>query len=126
MNDRNDLLHGNFNVNKLKIGEVYFNGNVPVKYEYGDLWQDTLGVRIESVKLEHIEANYSVAQEFISYLLSLLSEGVKDQIRHIMSVRGLGYNEKMSRMGVLFSSRATEGFMFFESEFIRPESSPSE
>lgn len=126
MNDRNDLLHGNFNVNKLKIGEVYFNGKVPVKYEYGDLWQDTLGVRIESVKLEHIEANYSIVEELISYLLSLLSETVRGQIEFIMSVRDLGYYEKMSRMGVLFSSRATEGFMFSESEFMNPKSPPSE
>lgn len=126
MNDRNDLLHGNFNVNKLKIGEVYFNGKVPVKYEYGDLWQDTLGVRIENVKLEHIEANYSVVKGFISYLLSLLSDEVKDQIEVIMSVRDLGYNEKMSRLGVLFSSRATESFMFFESEFVNSESPAGE
>ncbi|WP_338476693.1 hypothetical protein [Pseudomonas khavaziana] len=126
MNDRNDLLHGNFNVNKLKIGDVYFNGNVPVKYEYGDLWQDTLGVRIESVKLDHIEASYSIVREFISYLLSLLSQKVKDQIELIMSVRDLGYSEKMSRMGVLFSSRAIEGFMFFESEFMTSESPSGE
>lgn len=126
MNDRNDLLHGNFNVNKLKIGEVYFNGRVPVMYEYGDMWQDTLGTRAESVKLEHIEANYSIVKEFISYLMSLLSQKVKQQIEAITSVHDLGYNEKMSRLGVLFSSRAVEGFMFFESEFITPESMSAE
>lgn len=59
MNDRNDLLHGNFNVQKLKIGEVYFSGKTPVKYEYGDLWDDTIGISANSVKLGQIENSYA-------------------------------------------------------------------
>jgi hypothetical protein len=58
--------------------------------------------------------------------MSLLSQKVKQQIEAITSVHDLGYNEKMSRLGVLFSSRAVEGFMFFESEFITPESMSAE
>ncbi|PXX73120.1 hypothetical protein SAMN05660489_02375 [Pseudomonas sp. LAMO17WK12:I10] len=125
MNDRNDLLHGNFNINKLKTGEVYFYGKVPIMYEYGDMWQNTLGTRIESVKLEHIESNHSRVKDFIAYLISLLEPKFREQIEIIMSVRDLGYNEKLNRLGVLFSPRATEGFMFFESEFLKAETQPS-
>lgn len=126
MSDRNDLLHGNFNVNKLKIGEVYFNGKTPVKYEYGDLWEDTIGTSIESVKLERIEDNYTAVKNFISYLISLLRPDIQTIIKMLMSHRDLGYNEKMSKLGVLFSTRAIEGFLFFESEFAEPELSPVE
>lgn len=118
MNDRNDLLHGNFNVSKLKIGDVYFNGNTPVKQKYEDFWDDTIGIKIASVKLERIEGSYSAVQGFIAYLMSLLSPKVCEGIDVLMSQRDLGYNEKLSRLGVLFSARAIEGFLFFEDEFL--------
>lgn len=124
MSDRNDLLHGNFNVNKLKIGEVYFNGRTPVKYEYGDMWKDTIGTSIESVKLERLEDNYTAVKDFIYYLISLLKPDVQTIIKILMDHRDLGYNEKQSKLGVLFSKRAIEGFLFFESEFVDPELSP--
>ncbi|MND97413.1 hypothetical protein D3C80_897320 [compost metagenome] len=117
MNDRNDLLHGNFNISKLKIGDVYFNGKSPIKQKYDDLWEDTIGVTIASVKLERIEANYTTVQAFIAYLMSLLAPKVSETIDTLMSQRDLGYNEKLSRLGVLFSARAMEGFLFFEDEF---------
>lgn len=117
MSDRNDLLHGNFNISKLKIGDVYFNGKAPIKQKYDDLWEDTIGVTIASVKLERIEANYSTVQAFIAYLMSLLAPKVSETIDTLMSQRDLGYNEKLSRLGVLFSARAMEGFLFFEDEF---------
>lgn len=117
MSDRNDLLHGNFNIGKLKIGDVYFNGKTPIKQKYDDLWEDTVGVTIASVKLERIEANYSTVQAFIAYLMSLLAPKVSETIDTLMSQRDLGYNEKLSRLGVLFSARAMEGFLFFEDEF---------
>lgn len=126
MNDRNDLLHGNFNINKLKVGEVYFNGKTPIKYQYGDMWEDTIGVSIESVKLGHIEDSYVAVKNFISYLISLLKPDVKNAIEMVMSHRDLGYNEKMSRLGVLFSKNAVESFLFFESEFLEPNQSLAE
>lgn len=126
MNDRNDLLHGNFNINKLKMGEVYFNGRTPVKYEYGDLWEDTIGTAIESVKLDHIEENYAAVKDFIYYLVSLLKPDIQTIIKILMDHRDLGYNEKQSKLGVLFSKRSIEGFLFFESEFVDPELSPNE
>ncbi|WP_042141319.1 hypothetical protein [Pseudomonas parafulva] len=125
MADRNDLLHGNFNINRLKIGDVYFNGKTPVKQKYEDLWGDTIGVTIASVKLERIESNYSAVQTFITYLMSLLSPKVSEGIDVLMSHRDLGYNEKLSRLGVLFSVRAMEGFLFFEDEFEDGEFTPS-
>lgn len=117
MNDRNDLLHGNFNLDKLKIGDVYFNGRVPVFYEYGDMWQDTIGTTIEAVKLQHIERNYDTVKAFISYLLSLLSPEKKELVEAVMMTRDLGYYEKYKRLGILFSIATVDSFSYFEDEF---------
>ena len=117
MNDRNDLLHGNFNLDKLKIGDVYFNGKVPVFYEYGDMWQDTIGVTIETVKLQHIEKSYDTVKAFISYLLSLLSPEKKELVEAVMMTRDLGYYEKYKRLGILFSIVTVDSFDYFEDEF---------
>jgi hypothetical protein len=117
MNDRNDLLHGNFNLDKLKIGDVYFNGKVPVFYEYGDMWQDTIGVTIETVKLQHIEKSYDTVKAFISYLLSLLSPEKKELVEAVMMTRDLGYYEKYKRLGILFSIATVDSFGYFEDEF---------
>ncbi|MFW3167635.1 hypothetical protein WBQ28_24475 [Pseudomonas syringae pv. syringae] len=117
MNDRNDLLHGNFNLEKLKIGDVYFNGKVPVFYEYGDLWEDTIGVTIEAVKLQNIEKSYDTVKAFIAYLLSLLSPDKKVLVEDVMMTRDLGYYEKYKRLGILFPNTTIDTIGYFESEF---------
>lgn len=42
---------------------------------------------------------------------------IRRVVEILMTHRDLGYNQKLDRLGVLFSSRAIKGFMFFESEF---------
>lgn len=116
MNDRNDLLHGNFKISKLKTGDVYFNGRVPVFYEYKDMWAKTIGTTIDFVKLSTIEKNLKTVNEFVEYLISLLSEDKKKLVRDLMSIRDLGYFEKENRYGILFSGRAVDMFMAFEDE----------
>src|SRR6185436_10486215 len=54
VNERNDLLHGNVVVEKLKFNEVYFHGKVPVFREYRSLWERSLGVAINAVGLERM------------------------------------------------------------------------
>lgn len=42
VNERNDMLHGNVVLEKLKFNEVYFNGRVPVFKEYRSMWEVTV------------------------------------------------------------------------------------
>lgn len=102
MNERNDLLHGNVEVNKLSIGDVFFNKNVPLFLQYEDFWDKSIGVSMQSVKFERIQSDRDVVTDFTRYLLSKLKPDMKEQVEIIMDKGQLGFNHKTGRIGVLF------------------------
>lgn len=101
MNDRNDLLHGNVEVNKLSIGDVYFDKNVPLYLQYEDFWDKSIGVSMQSVKFDQIHTDRKAVNDFINYILSKLKTDIKDQVKMIMEKGQLGFNHKTGRIGVL-------------------------
>ena len=102
VNERNDLLHGNFAIGKLKFNEVFFNGKVPVFKEYRSMWAQSVGVSIESSGVNKVSQDISVVERFIEYVLSCLQPGVRDQVEIFMTKRDLGRNKANNRLGVLF------------------------
>lgn len=102
MNERNDLLHGNVEVNKLSIGDVFFNKRVPLFIQYEDFWDKSIGVSMQSVKFDAIHQDRVVVDNFITYILSKLSADIKGQLELIMEKGQLGFNHKTGRIGVLF------------------------
>jgi hypothetical protein len=102
MNERNDLLHGNVEVNKLSIGDVYFNGNVPLFVEYEDFWDKSIGVSMQSVKFNTIKTDRQVVDDFIKYILTKMNSQVSKQLEDIMDKGQLGFNKKTGRVGILF------------------------
>jgi hypothetical protein len=102
MNERNDLLHGNVEVNKLSIGDVYFNKKVPLFLKYEDFWDKSIGVSMQSVKFDQMKNDRQVVDDFIKYIISKLKPEVKEQIEIIMNQGQLGYNNQTGRIGVLF------------------------
>lgn len=102
MNERNDLLHGNVEVNKLTIGDVFFNKKVPLFIQYEDFWDKSIGVSMQSVKLSSINEDRVVVEKFIQYVLSKLTADIKEQVEMIMDKGQLGFNHKTGRIGVLF------------------------
>ena len=108
MNERNDLLHGNVEVNKLKIGEVYFSSKVPVFIDYEDFWQKTMGISLGSVKYNTIHDDHAVVTDFIDFILNHLSNKLREQIEFIMTNSELGYNPANGRLGALFSEHTAD------------------
>jgi hypothetical protein len=102
MNERNDLLHGNVEVNKLSIGDVFFNGNVPLFIEYEDFWDKSIGVSLGSIKFDSIKNDRQVVEEFIQYVLSKLNTEISKELEMIMENSQLGFNNKTGRVGLLF------------------------
>jgi len=102
MNERNDLLHGNVEITKLSIGEVYFNERVPLFLQYDGFWDKSIGVSMQSVKLESLHKDREVVDEFIKYILSKLNIQIREQIEFIMEKGQLGFNQKTGRIGFLF------------------------
>ncbi|MFM8443593.1 MAG: hypothetical protein ACKN9W_09680 [Methylococcus sp.] len=102
VNERNDLLHGNVVLEKLRFNEVFFNGRVPVFKKYRPLWERSVGVEIESVGLHRLEREVETVNAFIEYLKSCLKPQIREQIEKISRVRDLGLNTGNGRVGILF------------------------
>lgn len=102
VNERNDLLHGNFAIEKLSFGTVHFNDKVPVFIEYPTFWDRSFGVELAAAGFDRIDEELETIESFIEYLLSLLQPSVREHIEIIMAKRDLGLNAKTGRIGVLF------------------------
>lgn len=114
MNERNDLLHGNVEVNKLSIGHVFFNKNVPLFLQYEDFWDKSIGVSMQSVKFDRIQSDRDVVTDFTRYLLSKLKPDMKEQVEIIMDKGQLGFNHKTGRIGVLFPEHMVDFRVVFK------------
>lgn len=105
---RNDLLHGNINVERLKFNELYFDKKVPVFNNYMTMWERGLGVSHRAVGLEEVHKELAVVDAFVEYLLSLLKDSVAEEVRMISEKFDLGLNRKTGRLGVLFGDRLAD------------------
>ncbi|MBV1806420.1 hypothetical protein [Pseudomonas viridiflava] len=101
MNERNDLLHGNVEVNKLAIGDVYFHGNTPLFKQYDDFWSITIGVSMDSVRFADIHQDYSSVERFIEYVMFCLDADTAEHIRLIVEQSLMGINSKTGKLGFL-------------------------
>ena len=102
VNERNDLLHGNVVVDKLKFNEVYFLGKVPVFKAYRSMWERSLQVEIDTVGLQAVRAELATVDGLIAYLFSCIDDKLRESIEHLMNHHELGRNEQNGRTGVLF------------------------
>lgn len=105
---RNDLLHGNINVEKLKFNELYFNGKVPVFKNYTSMWERSLGVAHRAVGLEEVHAEIAIVDAFVEYLLSILEDDIAKEVRLISDKFDLGITKNSGRLGVLFGERLAD------------------
>ena len=102
MNERNDLLHGNVSIERLRFNDLYFSGTVPVFKSYRSMWNRAFDVQRRSVGLPHIQHDFDVVLGLIDYVLSCLSDPIRTNVEHVLSKLELGYNVKEDRVGVLF------------------------
>lgn len=102
VNERNDLLHGNVVLEKLKFNDVFFNGRVPVFKQYRSMWERSVGVEIQAVGLHRLEKEVETVENFTAYLKSCLNDNMREQFERIAQMRDLGLNSGNGRIGVLF------------------------
>ena len=108
VNERNDLLHGNIAINKLKFNEVYFIHRVPIFKKYRSMWNRVYEVQKKSVGLDKVMGEIAVVTDFIDYVLSCLDDRTKPAVEQIMSSRELGLLQKELRVGVLFPNHIVD------------------
>lgn len=102
VNERNDLLHGNVVIDKLKFNEVYFWGTVPVFKEYRSVWERSLQVEVDTVGLQAARAELATVNGLTEYLLSCLDDKLREAVELMVNRHELGRNEQSGRTGVLF------------------------
>jgi hypothetical protein len=105
VNERNDLLHGNVIIDKLKFNQVYFLGTVPIFKEYKTVWERSLEVEANAVGLDAVNSEFATVNSLIEYLLSCLDSDARKHIEIIAKQKELGLNEETGNLGVLFSER---------------------
>jgi hypothetical protein len=113
VNERNDLLHGNVVMEKLKFNEVNFHGKVPIFNEYRSMWERSIGVEINAVGLHRLSNEVQTVDEFIQYLSSCMTSEIKEQIDIMAEKRDLGWNQQNGRIGVLFPGHIADIHMVF-------------
>lgn len=101
INERNDLLHGNVAIEKLRFNELFFAGNVPVFKRYRSMWERAFEVQRRSVGLPAVQQEFAVVIEFIDYVLSCLESRVRASAEQVFARLELGYNERDDRVAVL-------------------------
>lgn len=101
MNERNDLLHGNVEVGKLSIGDIYFRGNLPLFIQYDDFWSISIGASMRSVGYDSIHKDHKAVERFIEFVIEQLDKNVAEHVRRIIETGELGFNKKTGRLGIL-------------------------
>lgn len=111
INERNDLLHGNVAIEKLKFNELYFWGTVPVFNEYRTMWERSVGVMVQATGLAKLESEVAIVDDFVDYILSCLAPDARKNMQMIMRKGQLGLNEQNGRIGVLFADYLVDAFI---------------
>ncbi len=105
VNERNDLLHGNVVIDKLRFNELYFYGKVPVFIEYSTMWERSFGVAHRSAGLEQVSGELAIIDGLIHYLLSCLDDKIRDRFQLLSEKFILGLSLDDGHLGILFSEQ---------------------
>lgn len=111
MNERNDMLHGNIDVGRQSFEEIHFNGRVPIFTSYGSFWDKSIGVEARSIRLDDIQDDRSIVEEFKRYVLSLLNDKTRVSIERMLSEPHLGFDARRGILGVLLPTHMVDARM---------------
>jgi hypothetical protein len=111
MNERNDMLHGNIDVDRLSFEEIYFNGRVPIFTSYGSFWDKTIGLEARTVRFDQLEKDRSSIKAFEEYILGLLDSETRNSLERMLRAPQLGFDPKRNILGVLLPGHMVDGRM---------------
>jgi hypothetical protein len=112
MNDRNDLLHGNIDPDKLGYETVFFDGVIPLFTEPQGLARNSVGISLIGIEPEATLKRVETVRNFIDYIISHLEVPYGEQLRWMLKNRELGWRPLTKRIGILFPDYIAEGFFY--------------
>lgn len=111
VNERNDLLHGNVVIDKLKFNDIYFDGNTPIFKRYLTMWERAFVVEQNAVGLDKVNSELSIVEDLITYLNSCLDEKIRDSVLKMVAKYDLGIRTDNGGLGILFPDRLVDVVM---------------
>ncbi len=99
---RNDLVHSNLSVDLLQVGDVRFDGNIPLFQKDEPLDLALMNLERFSPKPEASIKNLEKAIGFADYLRTLVSERFREALDQLMEANPLGFNTGTTKYSVLF------------------------
>jgi tetratricopeptide (TPR) repeat protein len=100
--DRNDLLHGNIDVNQLQIDRMFFDELIPLYGEWKSDYERRLAPVMAFIEPSVARLDIVNGSEFIIYLANKLAPGFAKQLWAVASSPMLGYRKDSMRLGILF------------------------
>lgn len=100
--DRNDLLHGNIDVNQLQVDRMFFDERIPLYEEWKSDYERRLAPVMAFIEPSVARLDIITGSEFIIYLANKLAPGIAKQLWAVADSPMLGYRKDSMRLGILF------------------------
>jgi hypothetical protein len=111
MDKRNHMIHGNVNPEKEKIGEVYFQGTIPLFKEPGDNIDKVFEALERQYQAKTIIGDYEDMHEFFLYVRDCFRPDMRDQIWSIIEDNYPGYEVERKITGRLFPNYVVNSYL---------------
>ena len=110
MDSRNDFLHGNVDPIKFGFEDVYFDQNIPLRKEGGDIFDLAQANSLRFIEPETIIEEVEHVRKFRDYVIRHLEPNIQREVLVALDSPELGLNLKTRGVGVLFPSHSVEVF----------------
>lgn len=104
VNRRNDVIHGNLDVERDALDTVYFDKKTPLFRSGGDRIQAHLEGVIRTHDPEQVLSDYEATHDFILEIVGHLQPPIQEQARILISETEPGWDAKRGIFGKLFPS----------------------
>jgi len=112
MNYRNDLLHGNVDPERFKMGDIYFDEKfIPLFVKDESIIKKMLSINAKNAEKEQALNDYRAVVEFIGFVLMHVEMPMLRIFVEILGNRIPGINKQDGRLGALFGNGLVESRM---------------
>lgn len=111
MNYRNELVHGNCDPSRLKVGDVLFDGTIPLWQQDGSTTMRLLQHSMQYVGKDDALKDVETARSFIRWILGSMEPAFAKQLRQLMASEYPGLRGDTKQAGILLSNTVCESYL---------------
>src|SRR5260370_23559287 len=102
MNRRNDVLHGDVDPKRMRFGEGFFDGTIPLFKDDKRLIARWMENSLVGVQREAALKDLGTVESFVEFVLSSVTAEHRKVVELVLREEQLGWREDTKRVGVLF------------------------